>query len=578
MLERFHHRSAHYTLLLAVASLVCLVNLGAPSLWDIDEGHNAEAAREMLVTGDWLVPTFNFQLRSDKPVLLYWLQLGAYRLFGVNEFAARLPSAVAGMLTVLLTYELGRRLFRPSTGLLAGLVLASSALFCAATHFANPDALLLTFTTLTCFIFWTAYARGGRGWFVPAGISTGLAVLAKGPVGLVLPLAVAGTFLLWSRQLGRLWDRRLAWGAAAFIAVAAPWYIWVGIETRLVFLRDFFLVHNTGRFQGTMEGHGGPVYYYLVCLALGLAPWSIFLLPAAWAAWGRQAREDGKVIPVPRPPTPVGRIGNPSDQPDGLPIRPTPAAIPPAYRFLWCWILTYLIFFSLSATKLPNYVLPVYPPLALLTARFLDRWRGRTIAVPTWLHGISLLFLGLIGVGTAVGLALAGGLIDAPFLGGHKLPGLEEWAALGVMPVAGSAVAWWCVRRQHRLGLITALSLTAVLYVGALAAGGAVAVDRYKAARSLAGALVANQTEPEIRIGCYLYYQPSLVFYSHRLVNRFTEEADALEFLRYPIPVYLFVPADTWQSWPERAKGTCRVLARHPDLYLGRDVVLVTNR
>lgn len=103
------------------------------------------------------------------------------------------------------------------------------------------------------------------------------------------------------------------------------------------------------------------------------------------------------------------------------------------------------------------------------------------------------------------------------------------------------------------------------------------AVDRYKAARALAGALVAQQTEAEIRIGCYQYYQPSLVFYSRRLVNRFTEESDALEFLRYPIPVYLFVPADTWQSWPESVKGTCRVLGRHPDLYLGRDVVLVTN-
>ncbi len=270
---------------------------------------------------------------------------------------------------------------------------------------------------------------------------------------------------------------------------------------------------------------------------------------------------------------------NVSQKPDGLEIRPTtPGTMPPAYRFLWCWILTYLVFFSLSATKLPNYVLPVYPPLALLTARFLDRWRGRWMAVPTWLHGVSLACLGLIGVGTAVGLVLAGGLVDAPFLRGRRLPGLEEWAVLGAVPIAGAAAAWWCVRRQRRLGLIAVLSLTAVVYVGALAGWGAVAVDRYKAARALAGTLVAQQTEAEIRIGCYQYYQPSLVFYSRRLVNRFTEESDALEFLRYPIPVYLFVPADTWQSWPEQLKGTCRVLGRHPDLYLGRDVVLVTNR
>ncbi len=564
MLQRFNHRFGHYALLLAAASLVCLVNLGTPSLWDIDEGNNAEAAREMLVSGDWLVPTFNFQLRSDKPALLYWLQIGAYRLFGVNEFAARLPSALASILTVLLTYELGRRLFRAATGLLAGLVLASSALFCAAAHFANPDALLLTLTTLTCFIFWTGFTRGGRAWFVPAGISAGLAVLAKGPVGLALPLAVTVGFLLWSRQLGRLWDRRLAWGMAAFVLVAAPWYVWVGVETRFVFLRDFFLIHNTGRFQATMEGHGGPVYYYLVCLVLGFAPWSIFLLPTIWSAWGRPAREDGRVIPSANPTAAEspGRVD----------------AMPPAYRFLWCWILTYLLFFSLSATKLPNYILPVYPPLALLTARFLDRWRCRTITVPDWLLRACLVCLGMIGLATAVGLALAGGLIDAPFLRGRKLPGLDDWAVLGVVPIVGAAAAWWCVRRQQRSQLIAALSLTAILFIGTLAAWGAVAVDRYKAAKVLAGALRAHQTEAEVRIGCYRYYQPSIVFYAHRLVYRFTEEAEALEFLRYPIPVYLFVPADVWQAWPEQVTGTCRVLGRHMDLYLGREVVLVTNR
>src|SRR5947209_334942 len=184
MFRRCNHRAGHYALLAVVAAGLFLPNLGGPSLWDIDEGNNAEAAREMMESGNWVVPTFNYQLRVDKPALLYWLQIGAYRLFGVNEFAARFPSALAAIATVLLTYELGRRLFDPATGLLGGLVLASTLLFCASAHFANPDALLNACTVLTFLIFWHGFSRNGRWWFVAAGASSGLAVLAKGPVGL----------------------------------------------------------------------------------------------------------------------------------------------------------------------------------------------------------------------------------------------------------------------------------------------------------------------------------------------------------------------------------------------------------
>src|SRR3954454_384702 len=109
MFRRLGGRAGHHLLLGLVWAVVCLPNLGGPSLWDIDEGNNAEAAREMLDSGNWVVPTFNFLERFDKPALLYWLQGGAYQLFGVNEFAARLPSALAALVSILVTYELGRR-------------------------------------------------------------------------------------------------------------------------------------------------------------------------------------------------------------------------------------------------------------------------------------------------------------------------------------------------------------------------------------------------------------------------------------------------------------------------------------
>src|SRR5713101_9776458 len=140
MTQSLSNRCGHYLLLLALAAGLSFPNLGGPSLWDIDEGNNAEAAREMLDCGNWVVPTFNYQLRVDKPALLYWLQIGAFRLFGINEFAARFPSALAALAAVLMTYELGGRMFGAATGLLAGLILASTGLFCASAHFANPDA------------------------------------------------------------------------------------------------------------------------------------------------------------------------------------------------------------------------------------------------------------------------------------------------------------------------------------------------------------------------------------------------------------------------------------------------------
>ena len=123
----FTHRLSHYAILLAAMAVLTLPNLGVQSLWDVDEGVNAEAAREMMEAGTWISPLFNFELRTAKPALLYWLQISSYSVFGVNEFAARLPSVLAGMLTVLLVYELARRMFGANTGLLAGIVLASAS-------------------------------------------------------------------------------------------------------------------------------------------------------------------------------------------------------------------------------------------------------------------------------------------------------------------------------------------------------------------------------------------------------------------------------------------------------------------
>jgi 4-amino-4-deoxy-L-arabinose transferase-like glycosyltransferase len=555
MFRRFDNRSGHYVLLLCVAAGLFLVNLGGPSLWDIDEGNNAEAAREMLASGNWVVPTFNFELRVDKPALLYWLQIGAYEIFGVNEFAARLPSALAALATVLLTYELGRRMFGPAAGLLAGLVLASTAMFCAAAHFANPDALLVACTTLTLLVFWLSYARGGRGWFVPAGVTAGLAFLAKGPVGLVLPLGVCGLFLLWSRRLTILLDRRLALGVLAFLLVALPWYAWVGAETKGEFLRGFFLTHNRDRFLNPMENHAGPVFYYLLVLVAGFAPWSVFFGLVGWYA-----------LRALRPPRASDRLQPPS------PDDPAP------FRFLICWIVVYLVFFSASGTKLPNYVLPLYPPAAILTACFLDRWRRGVIHPPGWVLRLSLVCLALFGVVVLAGLCLVGGLIPSVGRRGRPLEGLGQGAWLGLLPLLAASAAWWCLRHDRRPGFVLVFAATAVGVIGALAAWAGSAFNRHKAPQALASFIQADQANREVRIACYQYFQPSLVFYARREVTRLDKEQDALDFLASPLPVYLVLPASAWQDLEAKVAGRHHVIGLRRDMYRRCEVVVVANQ
>jgi 4-amino-4-deoxy-L-arabinose transferase-like glycosyltransferase len=563
MFRLFRGRAGHYLLLVAVCGALYLPNLGGPSLWDIDEGNNSSCSQDMRESGDWVVPHFNGDLRPDKPALLYWLQLAAYQAFGINEFSARLPSALAALATVLLTYELGRRMFDPATGLLAGVVLASATLFSAAAHFANPDALLDACAVLTFLFFWQAFRVGNTRWLVAAGAATGLGVLAKGPVAIVLPLGAAGLFLLWSRQLNFLWDRRVVWASLACALVFAPWFAWVAAETKARFLIDFLMTHNVGRYLSPMEGHGGgptgtaaavryiwQALYYPAVLLAGLAPWSAFLGLAAWYGTGRRASADA----------------GPG------------STLPPAYRLLWCWIAVYFVFFALAGTKLPNYILPLYAPAALLVARFLERWRCGAVEPSGWLLHGGLLAFALVGVVAAVGLLVAGGVLLPSLVKGQRLPGVATWAAAGVLPVLGAAFAWRLAQRQRRGPALAALGAAAVAFLGVLAAGGVAAVDAYKAPRPLVRALPEDQARRDIRLACYDYFQPSLVFYSRRQVCRLASDAETLEYLGYPIEVYLFLPAPQWDRLRPLAPARCREVSRHRDLYRNCEVVLVTNR
>ncbi|HTN73629.1 MAG TPA: glycosyltransferase family 39 protein, partial [Pirellulaceae bacterium] len=429
-------------ILIGLTAVVLFTNLGGPRLWDRDEPRNAGCAAEMLQRGDWVVPVFNNELRTHKPVLLYWLMMSAYEVFGVNEFAARFWSAMLGIATVLMTYHLGRRLFNERAGFWAGLSLAPALMFGVASRAATPDAVLVFCSTLALFLYGMfAFRAGGVAnryfptvWWQAALIyaAMGLAILAKGPVGLVLPTAVIGMFLLIMRQptstlvtgdwfgsvrsglgvfgplhfLRTCWAMRPLTALAVSLAIALPWYLWVHARTEGAWTVGFFFEHNLGRATQAMEGHRGNLLFYPAALAIGFFPWSVFFLPMLLDAIDQLRRR---------------------------------VVVTPGYLFAACWVGVYLVLFSLAKTKLPSYITPCYPGVALLMGAFASNVITQQSRVAlVWIR-VSLATAVIVGVALLVGL---------PQVSARFLPG-EEWlGVLGIAPLLAGLLGWYFTARQ----------------------------------------------------------------------------------------------------------------------------------
>lgn len=524
-------------LVIGLWALVTLPFLGGARLWDIDEGNNTEASREMRVADNWVVPTFNFELRVDKPALINWLQILAGLAVGEGELAARLPSACAALVTMLATWLLGRAWLGGAGGLLAAVALGTSPLFIAAARFANPDSMLTALVTATV----ASHALAGRhgAWLLAAAVFSALGMLAKGPVALALPGAVILASLAWERRLLSLVNRWTIPAIGLWLVIAVPWYLWVGEETKYAWLRGFFLEHNVGRFTSTMEGHGGGWWYYGPVLLAGLFPWSLFIACAV-----------------------------------ALVARGATSARPETTRLLVFWFAIPVILFSLSSTKLPNYVLPCYPAAALLLAGGLLSWaRGESRVGGRWLTA------GVAGMALA-GLAILGAFLVAGGLFGpigrfRPFPGLERWAWVGLAPVAGALAAGLCLARSRK-GALAGIALGAVAFSALLGAWNGRTLNRYKAPEALARALPEGHLAHDLRLAAHDWFQPSLVYYSRRKVQRLNKDAEAAAFLRQPLPACLAVSAKAWERMRGQVPEVVE-LARRYDMYRRTDVVLVAN-
>ena len=334
-----------WPLLLACAVWLAFFHgLGAVPLFDVDEGAFGEATREMLVRGDYVSTWLNDRPRFDKPILTYWLQAFSVRLFGLDEFALRLPSALAATAWIVAIYVFVRRVLGRDTARAAAFIAATSAGVVVIGRGAIADALLNLFLALAMFDVYRALVDPRPSWSRRAFFWIGLGVLTKGPVALLVPGAVSAiAFLL--RGQGAYWWRavRDPVGWLILLAIAGPWYALEYAHRGDAFVAGFFLHHNVERFLVPLQGHaGGPLYYVPALLVLVL-PYTALLLATL---------------------------------PGLRRLRATPLD-----TLLWCWFLFVLVFFTLAGTKLPHYLLYGATPLFILMARARHVLRSRLLAL-----------------------------------------------------------------------------------------------------------------------------------------------------------------------------------------------------
>ena len=326
-----------------------------------DEPRYAQVAREMFLRGDLVTPTLGGRTWFEKPALLYWLMIASFKLFGVSEWAARLPSAISGVLTIVAVFVVGRCIEDRKDSLnskgcafwstIAAATMIGIVVFSQAASF----DILLTMTTTWALAFYALHSLEEysgrndkpRGWLL-AGfyIFVGLSLLAKGLVGIVIPVGVIGLYHIFQRRLpGRRTLFSIVWGVPLALFVAGVWYGPVIQRHGWLFIDQFFIQHHFARYVSNKYHHSQPVYYYLIVLPLLVLPWTAFLIHGLvqFKSWLWRDKPEGHDLSNQR--------------------------LNQLMAFALAWFLFPLIFFSFSGSKLPGYILPILPAAGLIVGR-----------------------------------------------------------------------------------------------------------------------------------------------------------------------------------------------------------------
>jgi 4-amino-4-deoxy-L-arabinose transferase-like glycosyltransferase len=358
-------------LILALAVFIGFYGyIGSMPLFDLDEGAFTTATREMFLRHDFITPYLNSVPRFDKPILIYWLQATSAMVFGFNEFAFRLPSALASTAWVWVIYRFVALVVDSKKAFYAALIAATSLMPTVVGKAAIADAVLMLFITLAMFAIFRHWQTAKAAYIRWAYVAMALGFLTKGPVAVLIPAVVSLLFYLSTGRFGAWWRAVLDWrGLLIFLVIAMPWYVVEYLREGHAFIEGFFLKNNVGRFNSPMEGHSGGFWFYPVVALFALLPFTGLVLATI-----KNSITDLRPL----------RVLVLSDE----------AALK---RFSWIWFLFVLVIFSFSGTKLPHYLNYGLVGLIIIMALAFPKISNRFLHLaPIGLFFIVLLILPLV--------------------------------------------------------------------------------------------------------------------------------------------------------------------------------------
>lgn len=516
--------------LVLLAALSFFAGLGRGAITDADEAFYAESAREMVASGDWLTPSYNFEPRFQKPALYYWLAAATYLIAGPTEVAARLWSALAGLGLVLVSAAAGRRWFDEEIGMLAGAIVATSFGYFAMARMALPDLPLTFFITFSIYAALVAMLdneRNPRRWLLLAAGAAALGFMTKGPVAVIIPAICVAPIMLIERRSTNLELSDMVLAAVLFFALALPWYLAMWFQHGSAYIEGFFVGDNYERFATTRFNDPRPWWFYLPVVAGGMLPWTPLMI--VWIAPVLQflmRRRD---------------IGT-------LDLR------------LLLWAIVPLIFYTVSVGKQPRYVLPVLPPLALLLAdSIIERtreWRSLDGARVRPRPNRAVVFGCVMAGAFLVGLAYLIFRIQTLFVDVADALTLTTVAVIGL---AGFAVIVISLTSAWRAAPLVLALAGAVTY--ALLPWGVLSAPRDSAVSQVAQ-LVKQHNGDGRPIGTYGVLVRNLVFYSGHKQTDLVNDDHVASFVAQNPNALVVLPREDWDRLAQQRNIRLEPLAQ----------------
>ncbi|TVP60953.1 MAG: glycosyltransferase family 39 protein [Nodularia sp. (in: Bacteria)] len=525
------------TILILVSWLAYGWNLGSIGLIDETEPLFAEASRQMLITGDWITPIFNGETRFDKPSLIYWCQAIAYAIIGVNEWSVRLPSAIAAVGVIAFTFytvqwyfskkdeleQVSRPTRRNLTALIAAAMLALSPEMIVWGRTGVSDMMLTGCMASALLCFFLGYATKEENqpksasslfpnkWYLACYVLIAGAILSKGPVGIVLPGLIIAAFVIYVGKIREVYtEMRPFMGMLIIFALSAPWYLLVTWRNGWDYVESFFGYHNIERFTEVVNGHSAPWYFYFLVVLLGFAPYSVYL-PVAMAKLRFWQRSHW--------------LTQERSQQLGL--------------FACIWFISIFGFFSIAVTKLPSYVLPLMPAVAILVALLWSDFfpensqnmasASSALKVSAW---INVIFSTILAVAVFNITHLINNNSVAPgfprLIQNAGLPSLGGFIwFLGALIIAALIVS----RLWHNIINVNLLLFTVFLMIVLMPALFLMDQQRQQPLRDLS-AFVVEAKQPDEELLMVGFKKPSVAFYTQKSVNYIQLTKDAVEHIK----------------------------------------------